>query len=176
MLIRKRSAWSLIQFKQLTTNITSNLHLKQALLKAINYEKTGGLFKERTMKKALLILALAVILLSCKAGNYSSNSIPSASTQPSSSPSNVSSTPKYTWMNRMNALEFAVTVSDYEEKVPKIASYSLSVVQKKDAEYIKGMAKSVPGRMILGALSGGVQMLAWSGDSTGVADFYFQPK
>jgi hypothetical protein len=38
------------------------------------------------------------------------------------------------------------------------------------------MAKTVPGRMILGALSGGVQMLAWSGDGIGVADFYFQPK
>jgi hypothetical protein len=87
--------------------------------------------------------------------------------------SSSSSLPKYTIMNEMNTLGFAVSVTNYEDVAAKISEYSLSGTQKDEANYIKQIASRNKGRLVLGLLSGGVQVLAWT-DGNNSSEFYFR--
>jgi hypothetical protein len=78
-------------------------------------------------------------------------------------------------MGEMNALGFAVSVTNYEDVATKISSSSLTSTQRKEASYIKTIADKNKGRMILGLLTGGIQMVAWT-DGTNGTEFYFRPR
>jgi hypothetical protein len=74
----------------------------------------------------------------------------------------------------MSALEFAISVTNYEDRATKISEYSLSADQRTEANYIKEIASRNKGYMVLGLLSSGVQVVAWTDGNNG-SEFYFRP-
>ncbi len=125
------------------------------------------------MKDKVLLFGFAIIIIVAIISSLGqSDSNPSFS---SSSAQSVSNYPKYTIMNKMTALGFAVTVTDYEEKVSKYSESSLTRTQRIDAASIKGLAKAHNNELIVGLLSGDIQMLAWA-DGENVSCFYFKEK
>jgi hypothetical protein len=115
---------------------------------------------------------LLIVLLTGLSGCYETRPANSSASSPAPSSS---SSPKYTLMNRMNALEFAISVTNYEDAATKISEYSLSAAQIREANYIKGIASQNKEFLVLGLLSDGTQVLAWTDGNNG-SEFYFQQK